>query len=242
MDEYRLMKNMAPNIRTIATEIRFMSGTPYPHHDSLYSTHISPKTHMDRTPVTLESQHVRLEPLGHHHHADLAEVAFDAELWRFTPTQIHCDDDLTAYIDAALAAQKAGTALPFATINRATGRAIGSTRFGHLDPSNRRAEIGWSWLGRAFQRKAFNTEAKLLLLTHAFEHMQCVRVEFRADRLNLKSCTAILRLGAIEEGTLRQHMVLPNGRWIDWVYYSILHTEWPHVRTHIQQKLATHQL
>jgi RimJ/RimL family protein N-acetyltransferase len=195
---------------------------------------------LDLTPVTLVGRHVRLEPLSREHKADLARVALDPELWRWTPTQIHSTDDLDAYIEAALALQRAGTALPFATVDRSTGRAIGSTRFGNIDPPNRRVEIGWSWLGRDFQRKAFNTEAKLLMLTHAFERMDCIRVEFKADALNTKSRTAIERLGAKEEGTLRHSMILPDGRLVDWVYYSILRDEWPAVRADLEQKLASH--
>lgn len=191
-------------------------------------------------PGTLEGRHVRLEPLSREHKSDLAVVALDPELWRFTPTQIHSNDDLDAYIDTALSLQKAGTAIPFATIERSTGRAIGSTRFGNIDPQNRRAEIGWTWLGRDFQRKAFNTEAKLLMLTHAFERMDCIRVELRTDVLNTQSRNAILRLGAKEEGILRHHMILPDGRLFDWVYYSILRDEWPTVRAGLEQKLASH--
>jgi RimJ/RimL family protein N-acetyltransferase len=195
---------------------------------------------VDLTPVTLEGRHVRLEPLSRRHKSDLAMVALDPELWRFTPTQIHSTDDLDAYIETALSLQRAGTAIPFATIDRSTGRAIGSTRFGNIDPQNRRAEIGWTWLGRDFQRRAFNTEAKLLMLTHAFERMDCIRVELRTDVLNTKSRNAIARLGAKEEGILRHHMILPDGRLIDWVYYSVLRDEWPSVRAGLEQKLAAH--
>jgi N-acetyltransferase len=195
---------------------------------------------MDLTPVTLEGRHVRLEPLSPAHAADLVRVALDAELWRWTPTQIHSAADLTAYIETALAAQRAGTAVPFATVERATGRAIGTTRFGNIDAANRRVEIGWSWLGREFQRRAFNTEAKLLMLAHAFDHLDCVRVELRADALNTKSRTAIARLGAREEGVLRHHTILPDGRLIDWVYYSVLRDEWPGVRAGLERMLASH--
>ena len=195
---------------------------------------------VDLTPVTLEGRHVRLEPLARAHTADLATIALDPELWRWTPTQIHLADDLDAYTETALSLQRAGTAVPFATVDRSTGRAIGSTRFGNIDQGNRRVEIGWSWLGRAFQRKAFNTEAKLLMLTYAFERLGCIRVEFRADVLNTQSRNAIARLGAKEEGILRHHMILPDGRVIDWVYYSILREEWPAVRRGLAQKLASH--
>ena len=195
---------------------------------------------VDLTPITLEGRHVRLEPLSRQHKSELAMVALDPDLWRFTPTQIHSAVDLDAYIETALRWQRAGTAIPFATVDRSTGRAIGSTRFGNIDPQNRRAEIGWTWLGRDFQRRAFNTEAKLLMFTHAFERMDCIRVELKADVLNTKSRTAIARLGAKEEGILRNHMILPDGRLIDWVYYSVLRDEWPSVRAGLKQKLASH--
>ncbi len=195
---------------------------------------------VDLTPITLEGRHVRLEPLSRQHKSELAMVALDPDLWRFTPTQIHSTVDLDAYIETALRSQRAGTAIPFATVDRSTGRAIGSTRFGNIDPQNRRAEIGWTWLGRDFQRRAFNTEAKLLMFTHAFERMDCIRVELKADVLNTKSKTAIARLGAKEEGILRNHMILPGGRLVDWVYYSILRDEWPSVRAGLEQKLASH--
>ena len=190
--------------------------------------------------VTLEGRYVRLEPLSQNHAQDLEAVALDPDLWRWTPTQIHSRNDLDAYIDSTLSSQRNGTAMAFAIINRATGRAIGSTRFGNIDVQNRRAEIGWSWLGTAFQRQAFNTEAKLLLLSHAFERMECIRVEFKVDTLNEISRTAVMRLGARQEGILRHHMSLPDGRRIDWVYYSILREEWPSVRAGLEQKLATH--
>lgn len=191
-------------------------------------------------PVVLEAESTRLEPLSPSHKSDVARVALDPGLWRWTPTQIHTDDDLDAYIATAMAEKKKGTCLPFAVIERSTGRAIGSTRFGNVDPQNRRVEIGWSWLGADFQRKAFNTEAKLVMLAHAFERMNSIRVELRADRLNVKSRKAIARLGAKEEGTLRSHMILPTGRRIDWVYYSILREEWPAVEARLREKLASY--
>lgn len=195
---------------------------------------------MDLTPVVLEGPHVRLEPLAREHRTELGALALDPLLWRWTLTRIHSLEDLDAYIDEALALQRAGAALPFATIDRSSGRAIGSTRFGSIDPQNRRVEIGWTWLGRAFQRKPFNTEAKLLMLAHAFERLDCVRVEFRVNAINTVSRTAVTRLGAKEEGTLRHHQITPDGRLLDWVYFSILRDEWPGVRTGLQQKLASY--
>lgn len=188
------------------------------------------------TPL-LEADHTRLEPIAEAHIADLATVAFDPMLWRWTPTQIHTLADLRAYVQTALSERAAKASIPFAIVERSTGRAIGSTRLGNLVLAHRRVEIGWTWLGRDYQRQAFNTEAKLLLLRYAFEDLGCIRVELRADRLNGPSRTAIERLGAVEEGTLRQHMILPDGRRVDWVYYSILRDEWPTVAAGLQAKL-----
>jgi RimJ/RimL family protein N-acetyltransferase len=195
---------------------------------------------MDVTPVTLEGRHVRLEPLSLDHRADLATIALDPELWQTTLTRIESLEDLDAYLETARSWQRAGTAIPFATIDRATGRAIGCTRFANIDPPNRHLEIGWTWLGREFHRQAFNTEAKLLMLDHAFDRMGCIRVEFRVNVLNLRSRRAVTRLGAKEEGTLRQHTIAADGRLIDWVYYSILRGEWRAVRANLEQRLAAH--
>ena len=167
-------------------------------------------------------------------------VALDPELWRWTTVQIHSVDDLNAYIDGIIALRTSGAAIPFIAIDRATGRAIGGTRFANMDAQNRRVEIGWTWLGRPYQRRAFNTEAKLLMLSHAFDRMNCIRVEFRVNAFNIKSREAVARIGAREEGTLRHHMILPDGRLIDWVYYSILREEWPGVRAGLEEKLASY--
>jgi len=192
---------------------------------------------MDMTPVTLAGTYVRLEPLGERHMDDLLAVALDEELWRWTTTQIHSPDDLAGYVATALRWQEAGTALPFATIDLASGRAVGSTRFGNADPENRRVEIGWTWLGRAHQRTALNTEAKLLMLKHAFDVLGCIRVELKTDALNARSRAAIRRLGATEEGTLRHHMITSTGRLRDTVYYSVLREEWPGVRAGLVERL-----
>jgi RimJ/RimL family protein N-acetyltransferase len=194
----------------------------------------------DLTPVTLEGRFVRLEPLTRAHRDDLLRWALEPDLWRTTLTRIATPADLDAYIETALAWQKAGTALPFATVDRAGGGAIGSTRFGRVDAENRKVEIGWSWLGLPFHRKAFNTEAKLLMLGHAFERMGCVRVEFRVNEPNRRSRAAVERLGAKLEGILRHSQIAPDGRRLDWVHYSILSEEWPAVRAGLEQKLAAH--
>jgi RimJ/RimL family protein N-acetyltransferase len=141
---------------------------------------------------------------------------------------------MRAYVDGALADAKAGTALPFVTIDKESGEVIGSTRFGNIDRANRRVEIGWTWVTPRFQRTHVNSEAKYLMLTHAFDVLGCVRVELKTDVLNTKSRDAMLRMGAKEEGVLRKHMLAYGGRWRDTIYYSVLDTEWPEVR----QRLA----
>ncbi len=193
---------------------------------------------MDLSPVTLEGRHVRLEPLSAAHAPDLLRYALDPDLWRFTSTTLTSAEDLDRYIATALEWQRNNTALPFATIDRATGRAIGCTRFANADHANRRVEIGWTWLGAAFQRTAFNSEAKFLMLGHAFERLDCIRVELKTGHQNLKSRTAIGRLGAQQEGVLRHHMILPDGSLRDTVYFSILRDEWPQVRASLSDKLA----
>jgi len=195
------------------------------------------RTLMDVRPVTLEGRFVRLEPLTMAHHAALWEIAKDHELWRWTATDIRTPENLTTYMEHALAEQAAGRALPFATIAREAGRPVGSTRFGNIEPLNRRAEIGWSWLGAAWQRTTVNTEAKLLMLTHAFETWGCIRVELKTDALNQASRAAIARLGAKEEGTMRKHMVTQTGRVRDTVYYSILDDEWPALKARLEARL-----
>ncbi len=190
--------------------------------------------------AVLEGRHVRLEPLEHRHAADLAEVAFDPDLWWFTPTQIDTPADLRDYIDTAIERRRTGDAIPFATIDRSTGKAIGSTRLAEIDREHRRAEIGWTWLGRPYHRRAFNTEAKLLLFAHAFEVLRCVRVEFLVDTRNARSRAAVRRLGAVEEGTLRHRYVLPDGTPIDWSVFSVLRDEWPSVRERLAGLLAAH--
>jgi N-acetyltransferase len=189
-------------------------------------------------PVVLEGQQVRLEPLSFEHLTDLAKVAFDPEIWRWTSEQAMSLGELRAYIERALAAALTGSVLPFATVTRRVGRAIGSTRFANFDFPNRRLEIGWTWLGRDWQRTAINTEAKYLMLTHAFEILGCVRVELRTDVLNERSRAAIRRIGASEEGVLRKHAITSTGRVRDDVYYSIVDEEWPAVKAKLEARIA----
>jgi|SRR5579863_2911767 len=195
---------------------------------------------MKLEPVTLEGRNVRLDPLTAAHHAALCEVGLDPELWLLIPYRASTPEEMRGYIDSAIEAQAAGTALPFATVERASGRVVGSTRFMNIDSANRRVEIGATWIAKPWQRTAINTEAKYLMLRHAFETLSCIRVELKTDALNQQSRQAILRIGAREEGTLRQHMVTWSGRRRDTVYYSILDSEWPGVKANLEAKLKQH--
>jgi len=188
-------------------------------------------------PEELAGRFVRLEALSLDHVGELAPVALDPELWRYTVSQVASEEDLRAYIEAALRERDAGVALPFLIRERATGRAVGSTRYGNMDLRNRRVEIGWTWVGRAWQRTAVNTEAKLLLLRNAFETFGCNRVEFKTDVLNERSRAALARIGAREEGVMRRHMVTDSGRIRDSVYFSIIAEEWPDVRAKLEARL-----
>ena len=188
-------------------------------------------------PVTLEGKCIRLEPLSLAHHAALCHVGLDQDVWRWITAPVRTPEEMRAYIETALAELAAGTALPFATIERASGRAIGSTRYGNIDCSNRRVEIGWTWIARPWQRTAVNTEAKYLMLRHAFETLGCIRVELKTDSLNERSRKAILRIGAQEEGTFRNHMITASGRIRHTVYYSIIDSEWPAVKAGLEEKL-----
>ncbi len=190
------------------------------------------------TPVLLEGRWVRLEPLGLGHVDALCAVGLDAELWRWTTSHVATPADMRRYVEAALADRAAGHALPFATIEKATGAVVGTTRFGNMAAQHRRVEIGWTWIGRRWQRTAVNTEAKRLMLGHAFEAMGCGRVELKTDALNTASRRAIEKLGAQFEGLLRHHMVTATGRVRDTVYYSILAAEWPAVRARLDARLA----
>ena len=193
---------------------------------------------IDPRPVTLEGRHVRLEPLSLAHQDGLCAVGLDAELWRWAQTSLATPADMRAYIETALTWQAQGTALPFAIVARATGQVVGSTRYANIERADRRLEIGWTWIARAAQRTPVNTEAKYLLLRHAFEVLGCIRVEFKTDVLNERSRAALLRIGATQEGVLRSHMITASGRVRDSVYFSIVAAEWPAVKVGLEAKLA----
>lgn len=193
---------------------------------------------MEVQPVTLAGQHVRLEPLTMEHLKALWEVGQDPDLWTWTPYRIKTRKEMHTYVQTALDWQEIGTALPFVTIEQATDRVVGSTRFGNIDTGNRRVEIGWTWIGQPWQRTAVNTEAKFLMLQHAFEVWHCIRVELKTDVLNERSRAAILRIGAKEEGIFRHHIITDSGRLRDTVYFSIINDEWPDVKDRLQAMLA----
>lgn len=172
------------------------------------------------------------------HLGALTGIGLDQDLWRWTTTLISTPGEMRAYVETALDEQRRGVSLPFVTVERATGRVAGSTRFANIDRENRKAEIGWTWLGRAWQRTPANTEAKYLMLGHAFGRWGCVRVELKTDSLNERSRAAILRLGAKEEGTLRNHMITHTGRLRHSVFYSVIESEWAAVRAGLEEKLA----
>lgn len=189
-------------------------------------------------PVTLTGAVVRLEPLGLEHLDALAEVGLDPVLWRWIPFPVRTKKELHRYIEGALVDREAGRAMPFVTIEGASDRPIGSSRFGNIDLTNRRVEIGWTWVAPPWQRSAANSETKLLMLEHAFERLGCVRVEFKTDALNTQSRNALLGIGAQQEGILRQHMVTETPRLRDSVYFSVIDSEWPAVKSGLQARLA----
>lgn len=194
----------------------------------------------DLQPPTLEGRIVRLEPLRREHVPLLWGVAKDAldDLFRWIPYSMRTRDDFEQSVDRILQEQERGLSVPFATLERTASRVIGSTRFMNMDLPNFRVEIGSTWIAPAWQRTAVNTEAKYLMLCHAFEQWKCLRVELKTDSLNRQSRNAILRLGAKEEGTFRQHLVTWNGRRRDSVYFSILDSEWPGVKARLEEKLG----
>ena len=185
--------------------------------------------------VTLEGRFVRLEPLEERHRDDLLEAGADPDIWRFMSADLSVGADAWA---AYLAEAQRPDYVAWATVERSSGRAVGSTRLGDIAPEHGRVEIGWTWLTPALQRTAFNTEAKLLQLTYAFETLGAERVALKTDLRNERSERAIERLGAVREGVLRRHIRLPDGHVRDTVYYSILADEWPAVKAGLEERLA----
>jgi RimJ/RimL family protein N-acetyltransferase len=189
-------------------------------------------------PFTLEGSVVRLEPIRPDHTELFWNVAKDSvdEIFHWIPYRMKSREDFQQVVEKALDEQKRGESVVFATVERSSGTVIGSTRFMNIDRVNRRVEIGSTWIASAWQRTAVNTEAKYLMLRHAFEVWKCIRVELKTDALNQRSRNAILRIGAKEEGTLRKHLITRTGRVRDTVYFSILDTEWPEVKSKLEKR------
>jgi N-acetyltransferase len=193
---------------------------------------------MNVEPITLEGRWARLEPLAERHADDLAAISGDEEIWRYMPATLTTGEQIRDWIAETLALQASGAVLPFAIVERESGRAIGSTRYLDIRPNDRAVEIGWTWLARRAWRTAINTECKYMLMRHAFETLGCIRVQLKTDRRNERSRRAIERIGGQFEGILRQHMILRDGTYRrDSAYYSILDAEWPAVKERLEAAL-----
>jgi RimJ/RimL family protein N-acetyltransferase len=188
-------------------------------------------------PVTLEGRGVTLIPLAPEHEGALRLAASDGELWRLWFTSVPAPTDVGSYIRTALAWREDKGAMPFVVRDNVSGDIVGCTRYFNVDAEHRRLEIGYTWYARRVQRTALNTEAKLLLLTHAFEALRCIAVEFRTSWFNHRSRAAIARLGAKQDGVLRNHQISPDGVYRDTVVFSIIESEWPAVRRHLRFEL-----
>lgn len=192
--------------------------------------------------TTLQGQGIILRPLQYADADALLRAAADGELWNLTVTVVPSATTVDAYLKKALDGREAGTVIPFVIVLKETGEVIGSTRFWKIDPLNRKLEIGSSWISARFQKTFVNTEAKYLMLRHAFEVLDCVRVQFTTDENNQKSRNAILRLGAQQEGIVRHERIMPDGRKRNSVRFSIIDDEWPQVRLNLERKLADYGL
>ena len=194
------------------------------------------------TPVTLQGKYVRLEPLSEAHTSGLAEIGIGQSFWDFMLYgNIQTEADMRNWVLDILSRAEKGTDLPFAVIHLASGRVAGATRYLNIMPKDRGLEIGGTWYGADFQRTPVNTECKYLLLSHAFETLKCIRVQLKTDKRNERSQKAIERLGAKKEGILRNHMILPDGRYRDSVFYSILDTEWLDVKKNLEEMMAKYE-
>ncbi|HLO33523.1 MAG TPA: GNAT family protein [Anaerolineales bacterium] len=194
---------------------------------------------MEVVPVILQGKHVRLEPMTEEHVSGLAEIGAGQTFWDFMLYgNINTIDDMQHWVKEILSRAAKGTDLPFVVIHLTSGRIAGATRYLNIVPKDRGLEIGGTWYGVDFQRTPVNTECKYLLLRHAFETLGCIRVQLKTDLRNERSQKAIERLGAVKEGVLRNHMILPDGRIRHSVFYSILDTEWPDVKKRLEQMLS----
>jgi len=185
-------------------------------------------------PVVLAGAHASLEPLAREHEQDIRRAAADGELWRLWFTSVPSPEKTPAWLDAALDMRERLGAMPFVVRSKATGQIVGSTRYFNVDAANRRLEIGHTWYSRSVQRTGVNTDCKLMLLTHAFEALRCIAVEFRTHWFNHRSREAIARLGAKQDGVLRNHQLMPDGSYRDTVVFSIIEGEWPAVKSHLR--------
>lgn len=188
--------------------------------------------------TTLQGPRILLRPLQYSDADALLRAAADGELWNLTVTVVPSASTVDSYLKKAIDGRDAGTVMPFVIVLKDSGEVIGSTRFWKIDPLNRKLEIGSSWISARWQKSFVNTEAKYLMLRHAFEVLDCVRVQFTTDENNQKSRNAILRLGAQQEGIVRHERIMPDGRKRNSVRFSIIDDEWPQVRQALEQKLA----
>ena len=194
---------------------------------------------MDVKPVILTGKHVRLEPLSENHVAGLSAIGLDDDIWRYMPYgPIRREEDIRRWVNGLLELEAQRTDLPFAVIDLSSGRVAGATRYIEIRPEHRGLEIGGTWYGSEFRRTHVNTECKYLLLKHAFETLGAIRVQLKTDSRNERSQRAIGRLGAVKEGILRNHLILPDGYIRHSVYYSILDSEWPRVKDRLEQMLS----
>jgi len=185
-------------------------------------------------PVTLHGERVTHEPLAREHVGALRTAAMDGELWRLWFTSVPAPDGVERYVDAALSMRETRDAMPFVVRENASGDVVGCTRYFNVEAEHRRLEIGSTWYAKRVQRSAVNTECKLLLLGHAFEKLNCIAVEFRTSWFNFRSREAIARLGAKQDGVLRNHQITPDGVYRDTVVFSILESEWPSVKRNLR--------
>lgn len=193
---------------------------------------------MEVKPVVLQGSYVRLEPLSEDHIPGLTEIGAGQDFWGFMLYgDIKSEADMRNWVFDIMERGKKGGDLPFAVIHLASGRVAGATRYLNIMPNDRGLEIGGTWYGKDFQRTAVNTECKYLLLKHAFEDLKCIRVQLKTDSLNIRSQKAIERIGAVKEGVLRNHMILPDGRIRHSVFYSIIDSEWGGVKKRLETVL-----
>jgi len=193
---------------------------------------------MDITPIVLEGNRVLLEPMTQNHLPELAQIAFEPSIWRWTSRRITTPEELQIFFDIALAEIKAGTAVVWVTRSKATGKVAGSTRLYDISQEHRTMELGGTWLHPDYHRTGINIEAKYLQLTHAFEHMRALRVSLKTHHENLKSQTAIAAIGAKFEGVFRNHMIMPDGGIRHSHWYSVVREDWPEVKANLESRLA----